>query len=126
MSKKQFLCLLLGGVVFLGLCLTPEVFAQGPPSLGPEVKTALNQYLGIYAGDLGTAAKGTLSAANIIAWILFGGIGFVAFSYGKKLGSWKPLVIGIALMSYPLLISNTAANYAVGILLTTALYVFRE
>ena len=67
-----------------------------------------------------------LSVSTIFAGILFGSIGLVAFIYGKKQSLWKPLVIGIVLMVYPYMISNTIALYAVGALLTAALFVFRE
>ena len=65
-------------------------------------------------------------AANLIAAFLFGAVGFVAFAYGKKQGSFKPMVIGAILLVYPYFISNTIALYAVGIILTSALFVFRD
>ena len=67
-----------------------------------------------------------MSAANIIAGILFGGIGFVAFMYGKKQSRLKPLLIGVALMAYPYFISNSIAVFAVGIVLTASLFLFRD
>ncbi|OGW79752.1 MAG: hypothetical protein A3G33_01735 [Omnitrophica bacterium RIFCSPLOWO2_12_FULL_44_17] len=67
-----------------------------------------------------------MSATNLIAGIIFGGIGFVAFIYGKKQASWKPLAIGIALMAYPYFVSNTIALYAIGGLLTLSLFFFHD
>jgi len=65
-----------------------------------------------------------MNTAQIIASLVFGSIGFAAFIYGKKLSSLKPLVIGIILMVYPYLVSNTIVLYAVGIVLTLALFIF--
>jgi hypothetical protein len=65
-----------------------------------------------------------MNTAQIIASLVFGSIGFAAFIYGKKLSSLKPLVIGIILMVYPYLVSNTIVLYAVGVVLTLALFIF--
>ena len=65
------------------------------------------------------------SLAKIVAYIIFGAIGFVAFMYGKKNAFWRPMIIGIALMGYPYLVSGTLAIYLIGIALTAALYFWR-
>ena len=67
-----------------------------------------------------------MSAANLIAGGIFSAIGLAAFVYGKKQSSMKPLVIGIALMVYPYLITNTLTVVAIGALLTAALFIFRD
>jgi len=66
------------------------------------------------------------STAKITAWIIFGVIGFAAFLYGKKNKSFRPMIIGAALMAYPYFISGTFFLYLVGITLTAALYFWRE
>ncbi len=66
------------------------------------------------------------SAANIIAGLVFGGIGFVAFRYGRKEMLIKPMVIGIALMVYPYFISHDVAVFVIGAVLCALLYFFRE
>jgi hypothetical protein len=66
------------------------------------------------------------SFANILAYIIFGTVGFAAFIYGKKNVSWRPMFIGIALMIYPYFVSGTLATYGIGILLTALLYFWRE
>lgn len=66
------------------------------------------------------------SAASLIAGILFGSIGFVAFVYGKKQASLKALVIGILLMAYPYFVPNVIALYAIGIILTVCLFIFPD
>jgi hypothetical protein len=63
---------------------------------------------------------------RIIGYILFGGIGFVAFSYGKKSALFRPMVIGLALMLYPYFVPRTLGIYLVGIALTAALYFWRD
>ncbi len=64
--------------------------------------------------------------ANLMAGIIFGGIGFVVFIYGKKQALAKPMIIGIVMMVYPYLVTNTIALYVVGALLTVAAFVFRD
>lgn len=61
-----------------------------------------------------------------MAGIIFGGIGFVFFIYGKKQALAKPMIIGILMMVYPYLITNTVALYAIGSLLTIAAIIFRD
>jgi hypothetical protein len=66
------------------------------------------------------------SFANLIAGFIFSGVGLVAFVYGKKQGSFRPLVIGIALMAYPYFLTSTFWLYAVGIGLCLLLYYWRD
>ncbi len=65
----------------------------------------------------------SFSFANIFAGILFGTIGFSAFIYGKKQASARALIIGIILMVYSYFVPNTIANYAIGAVLTAALFI---
>ena len=66
------------------------------------------------------------SMGLIVAGVMFGIIGFAAFLYGKKSQNWRALIIGLALMIYPYFVTNVWANYALGISLCVALYVWRE
>ena len=66
------------------------------------------------------------SAAKIFAWIIFGVIGFAVFLYGKKNKSFRPMIIGVVLMVYPYFISGTFLLYFIGIVLTAALYLWRD
>lgn len=75
---------------------------------------------------LGPAGVSAFSLAKIIAWITFGAVGFAAFVYGKKERSFKPLVVGIALMGYPYFVNATFWLYAVGIGLCLVLYFWRD
>ena len=63
---------------------------------------------------------------KMVANMIFSGIGFVAFMYGKKNAFWRPMMIGMVLMSYPYFLSGTLVIYIVGIALTAALYFCRE
>ena len=64
--------------------------------------------------------------SKIVANIVFGGIGFAAFMYGKKNAFFKPMAIGIVLMGYSYFLSGAVLLYTVGIALTVALYFWRE
>jgi hypothetical protein len=88
------------------------------------------QYLNAYkegAGLGGTSSQSSgLNVYNLLASILFSGIGFVAFMYGKKNSFVKPMVIGGLLTGYSYFISETLWVYVVGIGLTACLYFFRD
>jgi hypothetical protein len=66
------------------------------------------------------------SGANLIGGLVFGSIGFVAFIYGKRMHVWKPMFIGLALMAYPYFVENDVAMFAIGVVGTAALFLFRE
>jgi hypothetical protein len=59
---------------------------------------------------------------NILAGIIFGTIGWGAFSYGRKLELWKPIAIGMALMVYPYFFSNPWLMWGVGVALLVTLW----
>ena len=67
-----------------------------------------------------------LSAGSILAGLIFGSIGFVAFIYGKKMVLFRTMGIGIALMAFPYFVQNTGWQFGIGAVLTAALFVFRE
>ena len=66
------------------------------------------------------------SPSALFASILFGIIGLAAFMYGKNSMSWKPMVIGVALMVFPYFIAQTWVLYTVGCGLCGALVLFRD
>ena len=63
---------------------------------------------------------------QLFGGLLFGSIGFIAFVHGKHEGSLKIMLLSAALMAYPYFVANLLALYAIGILLTTALFVWRD
>jgi hypothetical protein len=64
--------------------------------------------------------------AYLIGAILFGIIGFAAYRYGKKASLDTTKWIGIALMLFPYVISETWLLYAVGAGLCIGLYISRR
>jgi hypothetical protein len=64
----------------------------------------------------------SFSFGNILVGLIFGGIGFVAFVYGKKNTEMRPLFLGLALMVYPYFIPNPWAAVAVGVVLTALIF----
>ena len=69
---------------------------------------------------------GDINLVNIAAYTIFGAIGFVAFVYGKRMTKWRTMIIGIVLIAYPYFISATWVIYVIGIILTAALYFWRD
>src|SRR5204863_5064337 len=66
------------------------------------------------------------NGANLIGGLLFGSIGFVAFIYGKRMHVWKPMLLGLALMAYPYFVANNIVLFAIGVIGTAALFLFRD
>ena len=66
------------------------------------------------------------SGANLLGGLIFGSIGFVAFIYGKRMHVWKPMFVGIALMAYPYFVENDIALFAIGLVGTAVLFLFRD
>ena len=58
--------------------------------------------------------------------VLFSGIGFVALRHGRKMELVPPVVLGMALMVYPLFVSKPVWMAAVGVCLTSGLWLWRE
>jgi hypothetical protein len=68
----------------------------------------------------------SFAAGDLVAGLLFGGIGFVAFAYGKKMMNLRAMALGGALMAYPYFTPPGAPQWVVGAALTAALYLSRE
>ena len=75
---------------------------------------------------LGTAGFTMPSFSYVFGAIAFGIVGYAAYRYGKKAERRAPVWIGIALMLYPYVISETWLLYVVGAALCAGLYVFRN
>jgi hypothetical protein len=65
------------------------------------------------------------SVSELIAGLLFGSVGLVAFVYGKRQDLWRPMFTGLALMVYPYFVADTLALYGIGVALTASLLLFR-
>jgi hypothetical protein len=66
------------------------------------------------------------SMSNLIAGLIFGSIGFVAFAYGKRMSLWTPMFLGLALMIYPYFVSNDIILWAAGIVGSASLWLVRN
>ena len=125
-------CLVCWGIL-AGTVAARRAQAQGSTDVGDLLSPGgvlqnAEKLSGIVDGlEKGSPVSGfKFSWAKIWAYFIFGVIGFAAFVYGKKQSSWRPLVIGLALMGYPCFVSSTFALYAIGVALTACLYFFRE
>jgi hypothetical protein len=67
-----------------------------------------------------------LSGAYLFAGIIFSGIGVAAFLYGSKQKSFTKMIFGALLIAYPFFVSTTWMAYAIGILLTVGLFLFKD
>jgi hypothetical protein len=65
-------------------------------------------------------------ASTMLLGVLFSGIGFVAFRYGRKMERVPAVVLGMALMVYPMFVSKPLWMATVGVGLTSGLWLWRE
>jgi hypothetical protein len=65
------------------------------------------------------------SPAYIFGAVVFGLVGIAAYRQGKKAGRPRTKWVGVALMLYPYVISETLLLYLVGAALCVALYLDR-
>ena len=68
----------------------------------------------------------SFTAANLFAQILFGAIGLAAFVYGKKQSSFKTMLLAVAIMGFPYVVSETWMLYAIGGVLTSLLFLWKD
>lgn len=59
----------------------------------------------------------SFDAGNLIAGFLISGVGFVLFSYGRKLGRIPHVVIGLLLMVFPYFVPSVLLMVGIGVLL---------
>jgi hypothetical protein len=96
-------------------------------SLGPNTQSLIREVAGLTGGmGAGGDLMAGFSFGGLIAGLVFGGVGFVAFVYGKKNAELKPMVLGILLMVYPLFVRNTMVLCVAGVVLTAALFLWRD
>ena len=63
-----------------------------------------------------------MDAGTLIAGLVVSGVGFVFFSYGRKMGRVPHVVTGLVLMVFPYFVPGVIAVFAVGALLCGLLY----
>ncbi len=66
------------------------------------------------------------SPAYIFGAVMFGLVGYAAFRMGRKQQRVRAVWIGVALMLYPYLISQTWLMYVVGTVLCAGLWIERR
>ena len=64
-----------------------------------------------------------LDANALLASLLVGSIGLVAFIYGKRQSRLPQLVVGLVLMVYPYFVSNVLLMLGIAVGLLAAMYV---
>ena len=126
MRKKDFLLLL------WMLLLNTSTRALAQVQQG-DLSTALqdfgrldNSQKNMILSSVGMPSSTSFTLSKIVACVIFSSIGFIAFSYGRKLENYKALGLGLALMIYPYFLTNTFWLYVVGSLLCLALYFWRD
>ena len=71
-------------------------------------------------------AASSFSMANLVWGLLFGSVGFIAFSYGKGNAKMYPMILGIALMAFPYFVRGTLMLVLIGLGLCGALFILRD
>ena len=66
------------------------------------------------------------SAANIIGNLLFSGLGYIAYSYGKKMDKTRVMIQGGVLMAYSYFVPDTVWLYAIGTALSAWVWAARN
>jgi len=64
--------------------------------------------------------------AYLFGIMLFSVLGFAAYRYGKRASLGVPKWIGVAMMLYPYIVSETWLLYVVGAGLCIGLYIYRR
>jgi hypothetical protein len=62
------------------------------------------------------------TTSSIIAGLVFGGVGYVAFVFGRKQQKARPLGLGVALMVYAWVVPDGWWLWLTGIALTVLLF----
>jgi hypothetical protein len=63
-----------------------------------------------------------LDASSLIAGFVVSGVGFVLFSYGRKMGRVPQVITGLALMVFPYFVPNVLLMLGIAALLCGLFY----
>ena len=63
-----------------------------------------------------------LDAGSLIAGLVVSGVGYVFFSYGRKMSRTPQVIIGLILMVFPYFVPGVIAMFAIAALLCGLLY----
>jgi len=61
-------------------------------------------------------------ASSLVAGLVVSGVGFVFFSYGRKMSRPPHVITGLVLMIFPYFVGNVLAMFAIGAVLCGLLY----
>jgi hypothetical protein len=62
---------------------------------------------------------------HIICGLIFSSVGFVYFSYGRKMSVFELVMTGLALMTYPLFVESIPWNIGIGVVLSLLPFFFK-
>lgn len=68
----------------------------------------------------------SFTEADLLGWVLFGGIGMIACAWGKMKGYWQPWVLGVVLMVFPYFVGHGLWLWIIGGVLTALLPFARD
>lgn len=63
-----------------------------------------------------------MNPSSLFAGLIFSGVGFVAFTYGKRMGNFTVMALGGALMAYSYFVPAGAMEWLIGLGLTAAVW----
>ena len=63
-----------------------------------------------------------LDAGSLVAGFVVSGVGFVFFSYGRKMGRSPHVITGLVLMIFPYFIPGVLLMFGIGALICALLY----
>ena len=66
-----------------------------------------------------------LDPYSIMSMLVFSGVGYVYFSYGKRQSKLQIMVCGLILMVYTYFVDSLATTIGVGVVLTAAPFILR-
>ena len=69
-----------------------------------------------------TLCSVNFDASTLIAGFLVSGVGFVLFSYGRKMGRAPHVIAGLVLMAFPYFVPNVWLMLGIGAVLCGLLY----
>lgn len=106
--------------------MVPFSYGIGQPLPVARRKSAADSLSPLLARHkLHRRAMPELSASNWISGLFFSSVGFAAFTYGKRMACWSPMLCGLGLVLLPLVLTGTALLIASMVLTSTAM-VFRH
>ena len=67
-----------------------------------------------------------MTAFTLVGGLIFSGIGFVAFRFGRKQARLKTTIFGLLLMIYPYFVNDPVLLCGIGVILTVCVFTFTD